>query len=170
MDYAIGPNYWRALNPDDPLRAGELALTTDDIESAVIDYAAGVARDRTDAERLAARRAKVRESINAERNRREQAGFPFAGKWIDSDAVSVQRITVATNTAQMALQAGVPYEFQWACADNSLIALDAMGVLGMMQALGTYGLALHMHARTLKFFVDTSDDPESIDIMAGWPE
>lgn len=170
MDYAIGPNYWRSLNPDDPLRQGELALTTDDIESAVIDHAAGVARDRTGDEILAAIRAEIREQINAERNRREQAGFQFAGKWIDSDAVSVQRITVATNTAQMALAAGVPYEMQWACADNALVTLDAMGMLGMMQALGTHGLALHMHARALKSMVDVSADPESIDILAGWPE
>lgn len=63
MDYAIGPNYWRSLNPDDPLRQGELALTTDDIESAVIDHAAGVARDRTDDERLAAQIAAARSAI-----------------------------------------------------------------------------------------------------------
>lgn len=117
-----------------------------------------------------AQRAETRARINAERNRREQAGFPYSGKWIDSDSVSVQRITVAQATAQMALAAGVPYSVDWACADNSMLALDAMGVLGMMQAFGTYGLALHMHARALKAAVDTSDDPESIDILAGWPE
>lgn len=119
---------------------------------------------------LPARRVAVIAQINAERDRREQTSFPYLGKQIDSDPVSVQRITVATNTAQMALSAGVPFELQWACADNSLLTLDAVGVLGMMQALGSYGLALHMYARALKSAVSASDDPESIDILTGWPE
>ena len=70
----------------------------------------------------------------------------------------------------MALSAGVPFELDWSCADNSLLTLDAMGVLGMMQALGSHGLALHMHSRGLKAAVLASEDPESIDILAGWPE
>ena len=119
---------------------------------------------------LPAKRAQVIEQINAERNRREQTSFTYLGKQIDSDAISVQRITVANATAQMALSAGVPYEVQWACADNSLLTLDAVGMLGMMQALGSYGLALHMHGRALKAQVLASDDPESIDILTGWPE
>jgi hypothetical protein len=70
----------------------------------------------------------------------------------------------------MALAASVPFEVNWACADNSLLTLDAMGVLGMMQALGTHGLALHMYGRGLKSQVEASEDPESIDILTGWPE
>lgn len=135
-----------------------------------IDLADGSTRQATTEEVLGATRAAVIEQINAERNRREQTSFPFLGKQIDSDPVSVQRITVATNTAQMALAAGVPYEVDWACADNSILPLDAMGVLGMMQALGSYGLALHMYSRSLKAAVLVSDAPESIDILTGWPE
>lgn len=123
-----------------------------------------------DAAILPARRAQILGQINAERDRREQTTFPYAGKLIDSDPVSVQRITVASSTAQMALSANVPYELDWACADNSLLTLDAMGVLGMMQALGSHGLALHMHSRGLKAAVLASGDPESIDILTGWPE
>ena len=117
----------------------------------------------------AARQAQIA-AINAERDRREQTTFPYLGKLIDSDPVSVQRITVAASTAQMALAASVPFEVNWACADNSLLTLDAMGVLGMMQALGTHGLALHMYGRGLKAAVEASEDPESIDILTGWPE
>lgn len=135
-----------------------------------LDFVDGTSRLATEAEILAAKRLQIIEQINAERDRREQLSFPYLGHPIDSDPVSVQRITVAATTAQLALSAGVPFELDWACADNSLITLDAMGVLGMMQALGTYGLALHMHARTLKSAADASADPENIDIMAGWPE
>jgi hypothetical protein len=109
-------------------------------------------------------------AINAERDRREQSSFPYMGKRIDSDPVSVQRISVAAATAQMALAQGVPFSLEWTCADNSLLPLDAAGVLGMMQALGAYGLSLHMHARALKDAVNASDDPASIDTSSGWPE
>jgi len=135
-----------------------------------LDSLDGSSRLATTEELLTAKRAQIIEQINAERDRREQSTFPFAGKLIDSDPVSVQRITVASSTAQMALAAGVPFSLDWSCADNSLLTLDAMGVLGMMQALGTHGLALHMYGRSLKAAVEASEDPESIDILTGWPE
>lgn len=123
-----------------------------------------------DAVILPAKRAQIIEQINTERDRREQTTFPYAGKLIDSDPVSVQRITVAASTAQMALAAGVPFELNWSCADNSLLTLDAMGVLGMMQALGLHGVHLHYYSRALKAEVLASEDPDSIDILTGWPE
>lgn len=110
------------------------------------------------------------EQINAERDRREQNYFPYLGKQVDSDPVSVQRITVASSTAQMALAAGVPFQLDWACADNSLLTLDAMGVLGMMQSLGLHGVHLHYYARALKDAVNAADYPMHIDIVSGWPE
>lgn len=110
------------------------------------------------------------EAINTERDRREQLVFPYMGKQVDSDPVSVQRITVASSTAQMALAAGVPFQLDWACADNSLLTLDAMGVLGMMQALGLHGVHLHYYARALKDAVNAADYPMHINIVDGWPE
>lgn len=110
------------------------------------------------------------EQINAERDRREQAVFPYAGKLIDSDPVSVQRITVACTTGQMALAVGVPFQLDWATADNSLLALDAMGVLGMMQALGNFGVRLHYYARGMKDAVRAADYPTHIDTINGWLE
>ena len=135
-----------------------------------IDLLDGTSRLANQVELLEAKISQIIEQINVERDRREQTTFPYAGKLIDSDPVSVQRITVASSTASMALSAGVPYQLDWICADNSLLTLDAMGVLGMMQALGSYGLALHMHSRGLKAAVLASGDPESVDILTGWPE
>lgn len=119
---------------------------------------------------IQARRLVVCAAINAERDRREQSTFPYLGKRIDSYPVSVQRISVAATTAQLALAADVPFSIEWACADNSILALDAMGVLGMVQALGSHGLALHMFARGLKTQAMESETPETIDILTGWPE
>lgn len=121
------------------------------------------------ADLLARQKATVIGKINAERDRREQLNFPYAGKLIESDPVSVQRITVACTTAQMALAAGVPFALEWSCSNNTLLPLDAAGVLGMMQALGTHGLALHLHSRALKDAVNAAVNPDSVDITTGWP-
>lgn len=171
MSFAIttGTTSWRRVSGPGDVLDGEVYATAIPTHG-VWDDALQTIRAPNAQETLDNRRVAVIEQINAERNRREQTGFPYLGKQIDSDPVSVQRITVATNTAQMALAAGVPYEVQWACADNSILTLDAMGVLGMMQALGSYGLALHMYSRGLKAAVLASEDPESIDIQTGWPE
>ncbi len=171
MSYAItvGTTSWRRISGPGDVLPGEVYAEACPPIDGVWSDALQTIRAPNAQETLDNRRVAVIEQINAERNRREQTSFPYLGKQIDSDPVSVQRITVATNTAQMALAAAVPYEVQWSCADNSILTLDAMGVLGMMQALGTYGLALHMYARGLKAAVLASTDPESIDILTGWP-
>lgn len=173
MSYALTPNStaWRWVSGPDDLLPGEAHAESIYLgDNPQWDEANQTIRAPNAEERLTAARAEVCARVNAERNRREQASFAYLGKRIDSDSVSVQRITVAQATAQMALSAGVPYEIEWSCADNTMLALDAMGVLGMMQALGSYGLALHMHSRALKAQVNASEDPESIDILVGWPE
>lgn len=126
-------------------------------------------RQRSASESLAAKRLKRVSEINVERDRREQSTFPYMSKQVQCDPISVQRISVAAATAQMALAASVPYSVDWSCADNSILSLDALGVLGMMQALGAHGIAIHYYARTLKDQVAVSSDPESIDILTGWP-
>lgn len=113
----------------------------------------------------------VLSQINAKRDAVEQGTFTYLGKQIDSDPVSVQRIAVAAATAQMALAANAPYALNWSCADNSQLELDAMGVLGMMQALGSHGLATHLHARGLKTAVlaaTTVEQVIAVDIETGW--
>lgn len=117
-----------------------------------------------------ARRAVVITEINAERDRREQGGFQYLGYRIDSDAISVQRMTVAAAAAHGAIAAGLPYAVEWTCADNAVLALDAAGVIGLLQALSVHGAGLHHHARALKALVLASDVPESVDIQSGWPD
>lgn len=158
----------RRYTSGDVISPGEARYIGDSHDDIIFD---GVnLRKKNTSELLDVKRSQIIEQINAERDRREQSAFPYLGKQIDSDPVSVQRITVASSTAQMALAASVPFEVNWSCADNSLLTLDAMGVLGMMQALGSHGLALHMYGRGLKAQVEASEDPESIDILTGWPE
>ena len=111
-------------------------------------------------------------AINAERDQREEAGFPYRGKLLDSTPRSVQRITAAALAAQASLAAGQPYSVEWICADNSPLPLDAAGVIGMPVALALHAAALHDHARSMKAAVDAADSEAAlaaIDIQAGWP-
>ena len=48
--WAVGVNYIRAVNSDDPLRVGELLLEADDLDLCVIDYSNGIARQMTQSE------------------------------------------------------------------------------------------------------------------------
>lgn len=111
-------------------------------------------------------------AINAERDRREESGFPYRNQLLDSTPRSVQRITAAALAAQAAQTAGQPFNIEWACADNSTLTLDAAGVIGMPVALAQHASALHAHARTLKMRVEAAGSEaelDTIDIHAGWP-
>lgn len=118
-------------------------------------------------------KAAARATINAERNAREQGGFPYAGRIIDSDMASCIRIAGAASAAQAALAQQQPFSVDWTCADNSVLSLDAAGVIGMLAALAVHSDAMHQHARILKAQIDAAQDAaavEAIDIDAGWPE
>lgn len=121
---------------------------------------------------LAAAQAAKLAAITAERDRREREGFPYLGKVLDSNPRSVQRITAAALAAQAALAAGQSFSLDWTCADNSLLTLDAHGVIGMPVALAQHAAALHAHARALKTAAEATVDQaemDTIDIQAGWP-
>lgn len=121
---------------------------------------------------LESARASKRQAVNAERDRRETAGFPYMGKTLDSDSVSVQRITVVSQAAMAAASAGAPFSIEWTCADDSTLTLDAAGMIGMPAALATYGSALHQHARSLKAQIEAATNSQelaAIDVSAGWP-
>lgn len=121
---------------------------------------------------LSSLREKCLAEISAERDRREELGFPYRGKWLDSTPRSVQRITAAALAAQAMLATGQPYSADWTCADNSTLSLDTAGVIGIPVALAQHAAALHDHARSLKAAIEAADNAEqlaAIDINAGWP-
>jgi len=107
--------------------------------------------------------------IKAERDRLETAGFPYFGKWIDSDARSVQRITGAVQSAQAALAAGAAFEIGWTCSDNSVIELDGQEMLGMTVALAAHANDLHVTARGLRALIYAEDATEASVAAVAWP-
>lgn len=121
---------------------------------------------------LATARAEVRAAINAERDRREAGGFAYAGRVIDSDPRSAQRISLAVQAAQAALAVGAPFAVDWTCADNSTLTLDAAGVIGMPVALAQHAQALHAAAKALKLWAAGAEHAAlaAFDATgAGWP-
>lgn len=129
-------------------------------------------RDSLAAQYLATRKARLRAQVNAERDRRETGAFPYQGKLLDGDEHSVKRILTSVQAAQLALAAGQPFAIDWVCADNSILPLDAEGMIGMPAAMAAHGYALHQYGRTLKAQIDAAADMaelDTIDPATGWP-
>lgn len=116
-------------------------------------------------------RLRTKALFNAERDRREEAGFGYLGKVFDSDSRSVQRITVSVQAAQAALAVGAPFSVEWTTQDNSKIILDAAQMMGVPVALAQYADALHVHASARKAQIAAATEAELLvfDVMAGWP-
>lgn len=124
------------------------------------------------AQYLATRKARLRAQVNAERDRREMGTFPYLGRQLDGDERSVKRILTAVQAAQLALAAEHPFEIDWVCADNSILPLDAEGMIGMPTAMAAHGYALHQRGRQLKDMIDAAADMaelDTIDPATGWP-
>lgn len=100
--------------------------------------------------------------IKSIRDQKEQSGFPYSNKTLDSDSISVQRISVAAVNAQTALLLKLPFEISWKCADNTELLLDAQGILGATAALAQYSNSLHIKARNIKVLIDNATTAEEV--------
>lgn len=124
------------------------------------------------ADRLQNAKQQLIRRINTKRDELEASGFNYLGKRLDSDERSVLRFNITVQAAQAAVAAGQPFSVDWTCADNTILPLDAAGVIGIPVTFAIYGNALHQHARALKLAVDaatTSTELGAIDIQEGWP-
>ncbi len=135
------------------------------------DYNAALEQELAD--RFALRKRQLQGVVTGMRDQREEAGFAYLGKTIDSDPRSVLRINTLAMTAQAALAGGQPFAIEWTCQDNSTLALDAMTAISMPVALAMQANTLHQYARGLKDLIDAAETPEElagIDLQEGWPE
>lgn len=106
--------------------------------------------------------------VKRQRDLLEASGFPYMGKVLDSDERSVQRITTVVQAAQAALGAQQPFSISWTCADNSLLALDAAGVIGMPVALAMYADHLHQIAKGLRSQIEAAANAAQVQAVV-WP-
>lgn len=82
------------------------------------------------------------ERLKAARDAAEYGGFMYNGAKFDSDQVSRARINGAVTLAMIAQMMSAPYSQDWILADNTTMALDAQGMIGV-------GIALGMHVKTI---------------------
>lgn len=130
-------------------------------------------RDKT-AEELDQVRQQLHEQRRNARTSAEMAGFLFQDKRIDSDRDSILRITQAALLASQALAAGQPFAVAWVCADDTVLELDAAGMMAMQQALTLHGLACHNRSQELRAQIDTAEDGPALSaaenaIISDWP-
>lgn len=126
----------------------------------------------TPAEKLAAARA----AINAERDRRLQADFEFAGRMYQRDSVSLQRITGAATLAGFAMTQGAvagdlrwanpDRDFLWIASDNTLVPMDAPTAFAFGAAAATVETSLVFAAAALRAM---DPIPEDITDDQWWP-
>lgn len=115
---------------------------------------------------LAERKAAKWEEIKRARDAAESGGFPYLGKQIDSDAVSVQRISVAAAGAMLAPE---EYTIDWTCADNTVLTLTRDQMVAMPAALALYGNHLHQVARAVRQEIEAATTVAEVEALAYEP-
>ena len=103
-----------------------------------------------------------KEEINEARDKAEQGGFEYLGKIFDSDPISCQRISLASQTALMGKEKGLDFNVIWTCQDNTTIELDADKMIGVSIALTQWSNTCHTKALELKAKVDEATTEEEI--------
>jgi hypothetical protein len=111
------------------------------------------------------------------------AGFTFAGKPYQTDAVSVTRLQSASIAALAAIAAGhgAPgnlrwadpnTDFAWIATDNTMNTMDAPTLLAFAMGAVALGQKLILFSRALKDQLNAAADfptLRAIDLSTGWP-
>lgn len=103
--------------------------------------------------------------ITAERDKREQTGFDYMGKTFDADTTSLQRLTLAAQSASIALSANEPFTINWTVQDDSSITLNAAEMIGIVPAIATHADNLHQEGRNLKDAVNKAKTVKAVEAI-----
>lgn len=107
-------------------------------------------------------KAEKRAEINQARDKAEQGGFEYMGKVFDSDQVSAQRISMATQAIALAPEGTT---ITWTTQDNSTIDLTAQELVGLVAALAQWSNNCHQKATTLKAQIDAAKTAEELELI-----
>jgi len=107
-------------------------------------------------------------TINSNRDAKDQGGYLYLSKILDSDPSSVQRIAIAVQAAQTAISEGQDFSLDWTCQDNSILTMTAQQIVGMSVALAQHANTIHQHAKTLKDQVKTAITIEGVNAVTDW--
>lgn len=99
---------------------------------------------------LADVKAKKKAELTAIKERKEQEGFLFQEKLIQTDLASYRRIETAATAALAAKMIGVEFSKEWTAADNSKLQIDADGMIAMHAKMVEMGQLYHSQCEQLK--------------------
>lgn len=89
---------------------------------------------------------------------------------VNTDDASVRKITGAVVMAMASLAGGDPFEpIAWTMFDNSIVTHDASAMIAMGVAVGRFVDACQQVSVVIRAAIDTSDEPATVDITAGYP-
>jgi len=116
---------------------------------------------------LAHRREAVWLSIRAERDRRTATGAKAGDHWFHTDADNrIRQLGLYT----VAITGGTVPSVHWKTMAGVLLPLTNQLALDVFAAVAALDAQLFTYAEVLHAQSDASTNPESIDIMAGWPQ
>jgi hypothetical protein len=128
------------------------------------------------AARLARLRARAQDAIDAERDRRIDAGVVFNGTRFQTRPADRENVAGATQLATLAVMGGAQTgdlrwhgggsDFAWIAEDNSIITMDAQTVIAFGQAVAAHKSAHIFAARSLK---DSDPIPADYTSDTYWP-
>jgi hypothetical protein len=128
------------------------------------------------ATRLARLRARTQGAIDAERDRRIDAGVVFNGVRFQTRPADRENVAGATQLATLAVMAGAQAgnlrwhggasDFAWIAEDNSIVTMDAQTVIAFGQAVAAMKSAHIFAARSLK---DSDPIPADYTSNGYWP-
>lgn len=93
--------------------------------------------------------------------------FTYNGYRFDGDSAAQRRINLAVMGAQAALIAGVSWSMDWTLADNSVVTLSAVDMVGVAQALGANIAAAHEEARLKRAEIENATTLEELETICG---
>ena len=126
---------------------------------------------------LARLRARAQGAIDAERDRRIDAGLTFNGTRFQTRPADRENVAGASQLATLAIMAGAQpgdlrwhggaADFAWIAEDNSIVTMDAMTVIDFGKAVAAHKSAHIFAARALK---DADPIPADYTADSYWPE
>ena len=143
----------------------------------VIETTVSDVRPAPSAAHLARLRARTQDAIDAERDRRIDAGLTFNGVRFQTRAADRENVAGASQLATLAIMAGAQpgdlrwhggaADFAWIAEDNSIVTMDAQMVIDFGKAVAAHKSAHIFAARALK---DADPIPADYTADSYWPE
>jgi hypothetical protein len=142
----------------------------------IVETQASSAPRQPNAAHFARLRARQQDAIDAERDRRIDAGVVFNGVRFQTRPADRENVAGATQLATLAVMAGAQAgnlrwhggasDFAWIAEDNSIVTMDAQTVIAFGQAVAAHKSAHIFAARALK---DADPIPTDYTDPGYWP-